>query len=130
MTELPRGSAAEELVAVAHAWDRAMITNDPEAIGRFMADDWVIIGSDGSLGGKARFLGLVETGALTHSVMTSEDLSVRIYGSTAVVTSRGVSGGRYQGQPFREVERVSCVFVKDGTDWKCVLTHLSKLAEG
>jgi ketosteroid isomerase-like protein len=130
MPEPSIGNAAEELVAVAHAWDRAMVTNDPEAIGRFMADDWIIIGSDGSLGGKARFLSLVETGALTHNLMTSEDLSVRIYGSTAVVTSRGMSGGRYQGHPFREVERVSCVFVRDGTTWKCVLTHLSKLAGG
>jgi ketosteroid isomerase-like protein len=33
----------QELVEVAHAWDRAMITNDAEAIGRFMAEDWVII---------------------------------------------------------------------------------------
>lgn len=107
-----------------------MITNDAEAIGGFMAEDWVIIGPDGSLGGKAKFLSLVGTGALTHEVMTSEDVSVRIYGRAAVVTSRGVSGGKYQGQPFREIERVSCVFVKEGADWKCVLTHLSKLAGG
>jgi ketosteroid isomerase-like protein len=118
---------SQELIEVTHAWDRAMITNDAAAIGRFMADDWVIIGSDGSVGGKGRFLSLVESGALTHEVMTSEDVNIRIYGDTAVITSRGVSGGKYQGQPFREVERVSCVFVKDGEEWKCVLTHLSKL---
>ena len=123
-----RGSPREELLAVIHEWDRAMVENDAEAIGRYMADDWTIIGSDGSVGGKETFLGLVKSGALSHDVMESHDVSVRIYGDTAVVTARGVSGGKYQGQPFREVERVTCVFVRQQRQWRCVLTHLSRLA--
>ena len=119
----------DELIAVAHDWDRAMVGNDAEAIGRYMADDWVIIGPDGRVGDKATFLGLVRSGALTHDVMTSEDFRVRVYGDTAVVTARGVSGGRYQEQPFREVERCSCVFVRQAGQWRCVLTHLSRLAQ-
>jgi ketosteroid isomerase-like protein len=119
----------EQVLATAHAWDRAMIENDPDAIGRYMADDWILVGSDGSVGDKAGFLALVASGALSHDVMTSEDMWVRLYGDTAVVTSRGVSGGSYQGQPFREVERSSSVFVKQQGEWRCVLTHLSRLAE-
>ena len=106
-----------------------MVENDPEAIGRYMADDWTIVGSDGSIADKPTFLGLVRSGALSHDVMDSDDMNVRIYGDTAVFTARGVSGGRYQGQPFREVERVTCVFVRQTGQWRCVLTHLSKLAE-
>jgi ketosteroid isomerase-like protein len=119
----------EQVLAATRAWDRAMIGNDAGEIGRYMADDWIIVGTDGRIGDKAGFLGLVGSGALTHDVMTSEDIRVRIYGDTAVVTARGVSGGRYQGQPFREVERASCVFVRQQGEWRCVLTHLSRLAE-
>ena len=119
----------EELIGVAHAWDRAMVENDAEAIGRYMADDWIIIGPDGSVGDKPTFLGLVKSGVLTHDVMTSEDLNVRVYDDTAVVTARGVSGGKYQGRPFHEVERSSCFFVKQEGRWRCVLTHLSRLAK-
>lgn len=122
-------SREQELIDLAHRWDRAMVENDAEAIGRYMADDWTIIGPDG--GGvvdKATFLKIVASGALTHDVMESEDLQVRFYGETAVVTARGVSSGRYQGQPFREAERSSCVFVKRAAQWKCVLTHLSRVA--
>ncbi len=120
-------SVREELIGVAHEWDRAMIENDPEAIGRFMADDWTIIGSDGSVGDKATFLGLVKSGELSHDVMESDDLRVRVYGDTAVVTAQGVSGGMYRGQAFREVERSSCVFVRQEGQWRCVLTHLSRI---
>lgn len=123
-----RPNTAEELIAVAHAWDRAMVTNDAEAIGRYMADDWVIVGSDGRVGDKAGFLALVRSGSLTHDVMESSELAVRVYGETAVVLARGVSGGHFQGESFRELERSSSVFVKVAGEWRCVLTHLSRLA--
>jgi hypothetical protein len=33
-----------------------MISNDADAIGRCMTDDWIIVGSDGSIGDEAGFL--------------------------------------------------------------------------
>ena len=117
----------EELITLSNEWDLAMVGNDAEAIGRYMADDWTIVGPDGSMSDKATFLGLVQSGALTHDVMESEDFRIRNYGSAAVVLARGVSGGRYDGQAFREVEQSSNVFVKQQGQWKCVLTHLSRL---
>jgi ketosteroid isomerase-like protein len=104
-----------------------MVDNDAAAIGRYMSDDWTIIGSDGGIIDKATFLALVSSGTLTHDVMESDDFRVRVYGDTAVVTSRGVSGGTFQGRPFREVERVTCVFVRQSGQWKCTLTHLSRI---
>jgi ketosteroid isomerase-like protein len=105
-----------------------MVENDPDAIGRYMTDDWVIVGSDGRVGDRATFLELVRSGALRHDVMESHDLDIRLYGDTAVVIARGISGGTYRGQPFREIERVSCVFVRADGRWRCVLTHLSRLS--
>lgn len=122
-----RDKTEEELIALSNDWDLAMVRNDADAIGRYMADDWTIVGPDGSMSDKATFLGLVTSGALTHDVMESEDFRIRNYGSTAVVLARGVSGGRYHGQAFREVEQSSNVFVKQQGQWKCVLTHLSRL---
>lgn len=119
----------EELIDVAHAWDRAMVSNHPKAIGEYMADDWTIIGSDGSVGDKASFLNLVRSGDLTHNVMETEEMNVRVYGDTAVLTARGISGGQYKGQSFYLVERVSCVFVRQEGHWRCVLTHLSQIPQ-
>jgi ketosteroid isomerase-like protein len=122
------GRAEQELIDVANGWDRAMIANDAEEIGRYMADDWTIIGPDGRVGDKKTFLDLVRSGELTHDVMTSEDLNIRVYGDTAVVVARGVSGGKFRGQPFREVERATSVFVRQERRWRCVHTHLSRIA--
>ena len=116
-----------ELLRAIEAWDRAMVANDPDAIGRYMADDWTIIGPDGSVGSKTPFLELVRSRELTHNVMESHELDVRLYGETAVVIGRGVSGGAYRGEPFHLVERVSSVFHRGTSGWVCVLTHLSLL---
>ncbi len=121
-------SAADELIRLENEWSLAMVQNDADAIGRYMAEDWTIIGPDGSVGDKATFLALIRSGALTHDIMDAEDFQVRIYGDAAVVIARGVSGGTFRGQPFREVERVSDVYIKQAGQWKCVLTHLSRIA--
>ena len=123
------GSTRDDLIALAQEWDEAMVANDADAIERFMADEWVIVGTDGRVGDKATFLELVRSGTLSHDVMETHDLTVRIYGDTAVTLARGISGGKYQGHPFREIERVSCVFVREDGRWLCVLTHLSRLDE-
>ena len=117
----------QELLEVAAQWDRAMVTNDVRAIGAFMADEWVIVGTDGSMGGKERFLAIVASGDLSHDVMETHDMDVRIYGDTAVAVARGVSGGQYRGERFLLTERSSCVFVRRGGQWECVLTDLSPL---
>jgi ketosteroid isomerase-like protein len=120
-------TAAADVRGVVEAWDRAMVGNDADAIGQYMADDWVIVGPDGSVNDREHFLQLVRSGALTHDVMESHDVDIRVYGEGAVVLARGISGGAYAGTPFYLVERASSVFVRQDGTWRCVLTHLSAL---
>ena len=125
MNSMNNGQSA--LLDAVHAWDRAMITNDADEIGRYMADDWMIVGPDGSISGKQRFLDFVRSGALSHNVMESHDIDARLYGDAAVVIARGISGGAYDDHPFYLVERVSSTFIRQQGEWRCVLTHLSEL---
>ncbi len=117
-----------ELIRLEEDWGRAMVTNDAEAIGHYIADDWTIIGPDGSMSDKGTFLEMVQSGVLSHDVMEADDIKVRVYGETAVLTMRGASGGQYGGQAFRVVERVSDIWVRQHGQWHCVLTHLSRIA--
>jgi ketosteroid isomerase-like protein len=123
-------SIEAEIAAVSEKWAQAIVANDADAIGSYMADGWTIVGPDGSVNDKARFLDLVRSGKLTHDTMTSEDLKVRVFGDSAVVTCRSTSAGEYQGQSLRLLERVSDFFVKQQGRWVCVHTHLSRLADG
>ena len=89
-------SVRKELQKLDKEWSSAIVKNDAEAIGRFMSDDWVIIGPDGNVIDRGRFLGVIESGDLTHESMESDDWCVRVYGDTAVVTAQARSRGKIQ----------------------------------
>ena len=119
----------EELLTLEKDFSQAIVKNDAEAIGRFLADDWIIIDPDGGTIDKSRFLGVIKSGALTHEMMESNDIRVRIYGDTAVVTGLTTTKGKFSGQDFTTQERATDVFVKQNGRWQCVFSQLTRFTK-
>jgi ketosteroid isomerase-like protein len=115
----------EELLKVEKGFVDAIAKNDLEAIERFVTDDWIIINADGGIIDRERFLGVIKSGALTHEIMESEGIRVRVYGDSAVVSALTRSKGKFMGQEFTTHERSTDVFVKRDGQWRCVLTQLT-----
>ena len=115
----------EELLKLEKAFAEAIVKNDVEAIGRFVADDWIIIEPYGEIVDRTRFFEVIKSGALTHDAMESEDFRVRVYGDSAVVTAITCAKGKFMGQEFSTHERATDVFVRRDGRWQCVLTHLT-----
>ncbi len=86
----------EELLQFGSAWDKAMVSNNADEIGKFMSDDWIIVGTEGGITTKSDFLLIIESGHLTHNRMDSDETHVKVYGKAAIVTSRGTSAGKYK----------------------------------
>jgi hypothetical protein len=118
-------SAEEELLKLEKEFTEAILTNNPEAIERFVTDDWIIINADGGIIDKARFLYVIKSGALTHEMMESDDIRVRVYGESAVVTALASSKGKFMEQDFSTRERATDVFVRQDGQWRCVLSQLT-----
>jgi ketosteroid isomerase-like protein len=110
-------------------FSRAIIKNDAGAVERFLADDWIIIDPDGSIIDRARFLGVIESGVLTHEMMESENTRVRIYGNAAIVTALTTTKGKFSGQAFTTQERATDVFVKQNGRWLCALSQLTRFTK-
>jgi ketosteroid isomerase-like protein len=119
----------EQLITLEKESAQAFVSNDAEAIGRQMAEDWTIITPEGNVLDRSTFLAIIKSGDLSHAVMEFADMEVRVYGSSAIVTARATSKGKFKGQQFSEVERSTDVFVKQGGNWKCVLTQLTRIAK-
>jgi ketosteroid isomerase-like protein len=64
-----------------------------------------------------------------HEMMESDDMRVRVYGDSAVVTALTRTKGIFMGQDFRTQERATDVFVKLDGRWQCVLSHLTRFAK-
>jgi ketosteroid isomerase-like protein len=125
--QMKSGDAESELLKLEKDFAQAVVSNDAEAIGKFLSDDWVIIDPDGNVIDKARFLGVIKSGQLTHEMMESEEAKVRSYGDSAVVMAIMKSKGKFAGQEFATRERASDVFVKRDGHWQCVFSQLTTL---
>ena len=119
----------EELLKLENEFARAVTSNDADALDELLADDWVIVEPDGSFIDKARFLGVIKSGALSHESMESTDLRVRTYGNTAVVTGLTATKGKFMGQDFTACERATDIFVKHTDRWQCVFTQLTRFTK-
>jgi ketosteroid isomerase-like protein len=119
----------EELLKLENDFARAVTNNDVDAVDGFLADDWIIVDPDGDIIDKARFLGVIKSGALSHETMESADLRARLYGNTAVVTGLTTTKGKFMGQDFTTCERATDIFVKQNDRWQCVFTQLTRFTK-
>ena len=118
----------QEIFDISEQWGEAIVANDADAIGSFMADDWIIV-SERGVSTKEHFLSFVRSGQLTHSSMELAELhSVRVYGDTAIIASRITNTAQLGGQTFEANEWTSDVFLKQDGEWKCVITHITPAA--
>ena len=115
------------VLATAESWSAAIVSNEAEAIARFMHDDWQIVAATGATS-KASFLATIRSGDLTHDMMRIEgEARIAVYGDIATLTARMVNSGLYQGTAFSAEEWTTDVFVRDGDRWLCVLSHVTSV---
>jgi ketosteroid isomerase-like protein len=124
-----KSMGTQKILKLEDEFGHAMIKNDPEAIGRLLADDWIIIDPDGGIIDRARFLAVIRSGTLSHEVMDSRDVRVRIYGNSAAVTALTTTTGKFSGQEFKTEERATDLWVKKNGQWMCVLSQLTRISK-
>lgn len=122
-------SPETELKALEDAFCAAIVKNDADAIGRFLAPDWIIIDPNGEIVDRSRFLSVVQSGALKHETMQSEDVRVRVHDNVAIVAALTSTKGNFMGQPFSTKERATDVFVRRGQHWECIFSQLTSYKE-
>jgi ketosteroid isomerase-like protein len=121
---------AAEVVAVGDAWAAAIVANDADRIADFMADEWVIVSASG-VSPASEFLGLVRSGALTHSAFRRAGTArVRVYGDSAVLTARVANTAHHAGIDYDADEWTTDVFVRRDGRWRCVLSHITAADPG
>ena len=114
----------QEFEKLGEEWSQAIVSNNAAAIGRFMGDDWLIVGQTG-ITDKNSFLALVASGDLTHEMMEGDVKRIMVYNDVAIVIARATNTGHYKTQQFTSDEWVTDVFERRGGRWQCVLTHLT-----
>ena len=89
---------------------------------QYLADDFVCIDSEGAVFNKDAFLEHTSRGPYVANYKL-EDVTVRIYGETALVQATGLFT-RKDGAP--SMCRYTDVYVRSGDDWKAVSAQITR----
>jgi ketosteroid isomerase-like protein len=105
-----------------------MQANDADGITRWLDKDWAVIATTGGIGeGPEVFPSGIKSGYLIRKTFEISEPRVRVFGDTAVVTTKVRLSGVFGGKAFDVGERQTDVWVWRDGGWKCVLTHETKL---
>ena len=98
--------------------------HDGEGWGALLAADWSVTHINGQVIAKRDAMEMCSSGPSVSSVV--EDLAVRTYGDTAVVTGRTTA--TVDGDASQQVVlRFTDVFVRRDSCWRVVVSHATRL---
>jgi len=113
------------------AINQAFLTSDADALEALLADGWIVVSGFGGIAERKPFIAYVREGGFTRKKMLLTEPRVRLYGTTALVTTHlNASGrslleanGKTVSHCFDVDERQTDVLVWKNGAWKSVLLH-------
>jgi len=117
--ESPKIEIEQELRQMNDEWVKALVRGDADTLDRIMAEDFFfaypIEGDD-----KAQFISDVTSGKVRVEFLNRENVSVRIWGSTAVVTAKDSAKWFYGGRDFSGHYKIIHVYSQRDGRWQLV----------
>jgi ketosteroid isomerase-like protein len=119
-------------------WARAVVRGDRAFYERVLADDFTHTSHSGAFKTRAQWLAEAKggdqaeakSGTTHYEALDVDDLAVRVYGETAVVTGRTTPRGTTaKGQPMTGRYRFLRVWVKRSGRWQAMAFQGTRIAE-
>jgi RNA polymerase sigma factor (sigma-70 family) len=123
--QAPPVDAKEEILALVHAWEKAIVDGDVGTMDRLLAYELVGTDPEGWIWDKTKYLDHVKRRAFQVAGVDLRDIRIQVYGDAAVETGIGV--GHYdQAKPpwiaarGHITERFTRTWIKRHGTWQCV----------
>lgn len=124
-------TSEQEFLKVENDWSQASMTRDSGALQQFYADEYVFTDADGVVTNKAKELKNLTSGAFRLKSYKFDDVKVRRYGDTAIVTGQNTITGVWEDikRDISGPYRFTDIFVKRDGRWQCVASQSSRITE-
>ncbi len=122
------GGAEQALIELESNLAAALEKSDMVAYDRLIGDDYTFTTQDGVVRTKAEMIASYKSGDLKYESLRFDDIKVRLYGNTAVVTGRSTAKAQDKGQDISGQYRYTRVYVKRHGRWQLVATQSTRTA--
>jgi ketosteroid isomerase-like protein len=106
-----------------HRYDVALVAADTFALDALYLPEFTYMGPGGIVRNKTEQIQSLASGTVDVIAGRSDEVTVRIYGDTAILTGRFTGRVRVPGDEFSFHERYSSVWFHHGNVWRLVLEH-------
>ncbi len=124
-----KDNAHKEIEGLEQDWRTAQLSNNVTEADRLLADDYLGINANGTLETKADELSRRRSGDFHISQLELSDIKVRIYGDTAVVTSKAELMGKNGDRDISGRYRYTRVYSNRDGQWRIVSFEASKISD-
>jgi ketosteroid isomerase-like protein len=117
----------KQIEALEMEWRQAQLDNNTSIIDHLLADDYVGISANGTIETKAQVLAMRRAGTVRFTQLDLTDVKVRLFGDTAVVTSRADLQGTNGERDISGKYRYTRVYNRRLGQWKIVSFEASRI---
>lgn len=115
-----QASDERDLTQLVKDLNAAIVKPDIAFLEKVLDKDYVHFRPHGNVEDRAQYLEDRKTGHVDFDSLVADDIKVRIYGDTAIVTYRSTAKGKDQDGAIAEQRRWTRVFVRENGQWKLV----------
>lgn len=127
MTRHETHAVHKQIEALEYQWRDAIVENNVSQMDHLLADDYIGISANGTIATKPQELAQRKAGTVRIQSLDLSDLKVRVYGDTAVVTSRAELTGVNGQSDISGNYRYTRVYNKRLGQWKIVSFEASRI---
>lgn len=117
----------KEIEALEDQWRQAILSNNVSAMDHLLADDYIGITSNGTVETKAQDLAQRRAGTVRITELNLSDMHIRLYGDTAVVTSKAQLEGTNGASDISGEYRYTRVYTHRLGQWRIVSFEASRV---
>lgn len=128
-TQHTNDTVVAEIKSLENARLAAGLRKDVQAVSARTAEDYLQIDSDGRVLNKAATLERIKSSFARLTANPIDDVEVRVYGDTAVLTARARPQGVLDGKEFRDALRYTRIYVKRDGQWQVVLFQQTRIVD-
>src|ERR1700686_5892030 len=117
----------QEIRRLEREWFDSYVRGDRTAFDRIVADDAVMTYGNGKVGNKSEAIAEIKAPADASYSLTSDDVQVRVYGDTAIVTGRVTEKGYFNGRSLNSQSPYPDVWIRLNGRWQVVAAQNTPL---
>jgi ketosteroid isomerase-like protein len=114
-----------KILALEQRWTDAYRIRNIQIMTSLLNEDFVITVEDGSVYGKVRYMSHTMDTSTQVELAEESNLKVHMHGNVAVVTGEYHEKGSSAGKGYEYRDRLTDVWMKNGSDWQLVAAQYS-----